>query len=204
MKRSKQDRVKSIVIVITIVLVVLLFTKFAKATTVVLPPVSTFVNEADVIATGTVKDITSYKTDDGLRTSIGIQVSEPIKGVTSDYLEVREIGGRVGEEITWIGGSPQYKVGEKVTVLLKRQPDGTLRTHLLDTGRIPEKPRSTINSLFALHPSYKDTVLFDIENRKNELKKTPSKPLALGFMVQPAPLSGPAESLTEFRFMTNC
>ena len=161
-----------------------------------------FVDQADVVVTGKVTDITSYKTDQGIKTLIGIAVSDNIKGVTNNRVEVREVGGKVGDQIEWIAGSPEYKVGEKVTVLLKRNADGSLRTHLLDNGRIPATTTGTANTLFGTVPSFKAKVLSNILQRKTELKKAP-QPLALGLMVSPAPLSGPAESLTEFRFMTD-
>lgn len=173
------------------------------ATTIILPQPDQMINDSDIIVTGTVSEIISFKTDQGIQTSIGIKVLDSIKGINDEYLEVREIGGKVGDEITWIAGSPTYKVGEKVTVLLKRQADGSLRTHLLDNGRIPEKTGPIGNSLFGTVPSFKDKVLSKIDQRRKELRQSYYRPLPLGSMVQPAPLSGPAESLTEFRFMTD-
>ncbi len=185
-----------------VALIIILWASYVLASTVVLPPADIFIDQADVVARGKVASITSFKTDDGLRTLIDIDVDEQIKGVTGKRLQIREIGGKVGNEILWISGSPEYKVGDKVTVLLKRQPDGSLRTHLLDNGRIPVQPAGTANALFGRQLTYKEVVDIKIDARKNELKSAP-QPLALGLMVQPAPLSGPAESLTEFRFMTD-
>lgn len=185
-----------------VALIIILWASYVLASTVVLPPADIFIDQADVVARGKVASITSFKTDDGLRTLIDIDVDEQIKGVTGKRLQIREIGGKVGNEILWISGSPEYKVGDKVTVLLKRQPDGSLRTHLLDNGRIPVQPAGTANALFGRQLTYKEVVDIKIDARKKELKSAP-QPLALGLMVQPAPLSGPAESLTEFRFMTD-
>lgn len=185
-----------------VALIIILWASYVLASTVVLPPADSFIDQADVVARGKVASITSYNTDNGLRTLIEIDVNEPIKGVIGNRIQVREIGGKVGNDILWISGSPEYKVGEKVTVLLKRQPDGSLRTHLLDNGRIPVQPAGTANALFGRPLSFKEVVDIKIDARKKELKSVP-QPLALGLMVQPAPLSGPAESLTEFRFMTD-
>lgn len=200
MKNEKLNRIFGICI---IAFIIILWAGYVLASVVVLPSADDFVNQSDVIATGNVKSITSFKTDDGIRTVIGIDVTERIKGTISDYIEVRELGGKVGDEISWISGSPEYKVGEKVTVLLKRQADGSLRTHLLDNGRIPNKPFNSAQSLIGTTPTFKDSVLSDIQSRRKELKSAPSKSLALGLMAQPAPLSGPAESSMEFRFMTD-
>lgn len=189
-------------IILTVVIFLCLITH-VFATTIILPQPDQMINDSDIIVTGNVSEIVSFKTDQGIQTMIRIKVLDSIKGINDEYLEVREIGGKVGNEITWIAGSPTYKVGEKVTVLLKRLPDGSLRTHLLDNGRIPEKVGFTGSALFGTVPSFKEKVLSKIDQRRKELKQSYYRPLPLGSMVQPAPLSGPAESLTEFRFMTD-
>lgn len=180
--------------------IVILWAAWAFATTIILPNPDQFVSQADVIVTGKVLNITSFDTDEGIKTQIDIGVSDSIKGSNDRMITVREIGGKVGDKVEWIAGSPEYRLGEKVTVLLKRQSDGSLRTLLLDNGRLPETPVG-INALSISNP-YKTAVQDAIIHKRKEYRAE-SNIKSFMMVPQPAPLSGPAESLTEFRFMTD-
>lgn len=194
--------------IILVAMYVLAIVNIAFATSIILPGEDDFIKNADRIVMGTVSAITSYDTTDGLRTVIDITVSDPIKGggIPGDTLAVRELGGKVNNNVMFIPGSPNYHVGERVMVIAKLRPDGSYRTSLMDAGRIPVLPDGVAKSTSATDDvlsKFKDAVAARVNATKTELKKLPATAKAESLAVVPAPLSGPAESQTEFRFMTD-
>jgi len=88
------------------------------------------VERAQLIVTGDVVSIRSAPAADGagVRSFVRIAVEERLRG----ELEEREIvlglaGGRFGERFAWIEGSPEFRVGEQVLLLLAGDAAGELR-----------------------------------------------------------------------------
>ena len=52
---------------------------------------------------------------------------EDLTGVNESVIEVRELGGRIGDDEMFVAGTPGYVVGQEVLLLLERGPRG-LRT----------------------------------------------------------------------------
>jgi len=185
-------------------LIVVLWCAFAFASTVILPTEDDMIDASDVVAVAKVTSITSYDTDVGIRTLVDFAVSEVLKGTPPPGLAVRELGGKVGENVFWIPGSPTYRVGERVMVFLDQREDGTYRTKLLDAGRVPVLPDGVARSMSGdTLDTFKSRLTSRVLQRKQELQSRSARAASATFMVQPAPLSGPAESQAEFRFMTD-
>jgi hypothetical protein len=109
-------------------------TTSALATVVVPVPPEEMAEDADAVITGHVTRIESHW-DAGqaqVFTTIAIAVDDVLKGTVDDpEIEVVQPGGMVGGLGSWLYGSPQFEVGERVLVFLTEQPDGSVRvTHL--------------------------------------------------------------------------
>src|SRR5262249_34818764 len=112
------------------VLLVLASATIATATIVVPVPDADLIDGAAAIVLGDVTAIES-RWDPARRqifSVITLDVRESLKGdVPLGALTIREPGGRVAGIQSWIHGSPEFVVGERVLLFLSHNPDGTLR-----------------------------------------------------------------------------
>ncbi|HEV8584337.1 MAG TPA: Ig-like domain-containing protein [Methylomirabilota bacterium] len=109
-------------------LVAVLVAVAPAAATVVVP-----VTEADLVAQaaavviGRVTAIESHAHGGRVFTNVTLAVEEMLKGDSVPTLTVRLLGGRVGDHVAWIDGSPEFRRGERVLVFLTAHRDGTPR-----------------------------------------------------------------------------
>ncbi|MEK6406224.1 MAG: FG-GAP-like repeat-containing protein [Acidobacteriota bacterium] len=109
----------------------------ALATTVIRPLDDDMIVGARAIVTGKVVEIESALDEqDRIYTYITVRVSEVIKGqITERRITIKELGGVVGDRVSVVYGSPQFKRGEKVLLYLSTREDGSLRTYQLFLGK---------------------------------------------------------------------
>ena len=93
--------------------------------------------EADQIVIGRV---TTMKSDwlgktKLIYTHTTIAVDKIVKGKAMKTVVVSEIGGRVGTRRLSVAGVPQYRVGERVLVFMKKDALGLMRTHGATQGK---------------------------------------------------------------------
>jgi len=116
--------------------VVGLWVAAAGATTFVMMDDATLLRNAEAVVTGTVTVVEAADTDSGILTYVHLTVDRVIRGdLTPGPLVVRERGGIVDEREQRIFGAPQFWVGERVLLFLRRNADGTLRTAQLAMGK---------------------------------------------------------------------
>ena len=77
-----------------------------------------------------------------------VRVESWLKGSGGPTVALSERGGRFGDRIMAVAGTPQYRVGEAVVVFLWRDPEGRLRTYGMAMGkyRIEADPSGPIVS----------------------------------------------------------
>ena len=83
---------------------------------------------ATAIVVGQVKEIESYWDDNAKQvfTHITVTVQEVLKGDVNDSeFTVKQLGGKLGHLRSWVEGSPEFVVGEKVLLFLDTNPDGS-------------------------------------------------------------------------------
>ena len=122
---------RSIVLVATL-LVALAAPRAADATIIIPKNLKELAAEAELVL---VAEVTGQRADrvagpeSLIYTFSALRVLEQWKGAKTDRLEVAEVGGRVGDVTCFAAGMPQYKVGERVLVFLKKDVLGLWRTH---------------------------------------------------------------------------
>lgn len=110
----------------------------ALATTVIRPLDDDMIVGARAIVTGKVVEIQSAldEQENRIYTYITVRVSEVIKGqITERRITIKELGGVVGDRVSVVYGSPEFKRGEKVLLYLSTREDGSLRTYQLFFGK---------------------------------------------------------------------
>jgi hypothetical protein len=110
----------------------------AGATLVVPVPFDSLAREADAVVVGRVTRIASRWGHQHAEvfTHIVLTVEEVWKGDgIGATLVVRQLGGRLPGIQSWVFGSPEFDLGEKVLVFLRRMPDGALRVAHLYQGK---------------------------------------------------------------------
>ena len=119
--------------------VLILLTPSVRATTIVMPTDEQLVAKAPVIVRGTV--LRSQALDEGgsIYTDTIVAVESAIKGTPSGSITIREIGGIVGDRITKVYGTPEFKVGESVLVFVSPDGRGHFRTVDLFAGKFGEE-----------------------------------------------------------------
>jgi hypothetical protein len=121
-----------------LVLLLLLSSRPAFATTVVPLLEEDLTDQADAIVIGKVSAIVSHWEPHHARivTTITIAVNEVLKGeVTTADVTLTQHGGTVGGVHAWIHGNPEFRRGERVLVFLTQARDGTLRVTQLYQGK---------------------------------------------------------------------
>src|SRR5581483_856692 len=114
---------------IVIFLVALLLSS-APAFAMLIIPVSEddMVRHATAIVVGQVRAIESYWDNQAgqIFTHITVTPQEVLKGeVAEEAFTVKQLGGTVGKMRSWVNGSPEFSVGERVLLFLDTNPDGS-------------------------------------------------------------------------------
>ncbi|MFQ5829781.1 MAG: hypothetical protein ACE5JD_11590 [Candidatus Methylomirabilia bacterium] len=69
-------------------------------------------------------------------TRIGVRADEVLKGsVAGQLVSVHQLGGKVGDIASFVGGAPRFTVGERVLLFLSRRRGGELRVTGLFQGK---------------------------------------------------------------------
>jgi hypothetical protein len=108
----------------------------AHGTTFVMMDDAALLQTSDAVVVGTVTAIEAAASGGAVYTYVHVQPDRVIKGpLGREPLVVREPGGTVGEQRSWIYGVPEFWVGERNLLFLSRNPDGTLQTNALSMGK---------------------------------------------------------------------
>src|SRR5262249_30682830 len=105
---------------------------------------------ANEIVIGTVERTQSIARDDGaINTLVTVQVEQTIKGKRRDHVVLRQTGGRIGDRILWLAGSPRFAVGDHQLLFLSGRGDGSVRTTALGMGQFNLSPHSRTGEMMA-------------------------------------------------------
>ena len=116
---------KKFTILGAILCVLAVFASDARATTALAVSMEEQVSSARAIVIGRCQKIESRSLDGKIVTYITLDVREVLKGrVSIGTLVVRQAGGLVGENGSWIFGSPRFDVGRDAAVFLASNGDG--------------------------------------------------------------------------------
>jgi hypothetical protein len=123
---------------ITVLIALLIFAKQSTATTAVMLTDELLITSSRVILIGEIQSLKSQwdAGNQNIYTYVKLHVSRTIKGeLQSDQIVFKQLGGRVGDDITVIFGAPEYQVGQRVLLFLDTANDGTLRIAHLFQGK---------------------------------------------------------------------
>jgi len=85
---------------------------------------------SDFVLIGRVVAVTSEWTKGrtGIETRVQVVAEQPLKGSSQarERVEFVQLGGKVGEFVSAVGGAPSFAEGERVLLFLSRKPDGVL------------------------------------------------------------------------------
>lgn len=110
----------------------------AWATVVVPVPDEALAESAVAIVTGQVTVIESHWDPQAgqIVTHVTISLDDVLKGdLAMAEVTLKQIGGTIGDLHSWVLGSPEFVLGEKVFVFLDQNRDGTLRVAHLYQGK---------------------------------------------------------------------
>lgn len=153
----------------SIVLTLTLLATSAFATTLLKLDLATMTAKSERIVHGTVKQIEPRKEGGRIFTHVTLEAREHLKGEAEDEVTFRLLGGRMGDLVTIVHGSPDFALGEEVVVFLER-PKGS--EHLVVTGMSQGKFRVAVgpdaHTLYVV-PQLENTPLVEqIELRDEE------------------------------------
>jgi hypothetical protein len=115
-----------------------LFAESVLGTTAIVPADADLVVGARSIVTGRVLSLSSgfnpNRTD--ISTYVRLRVDEVLKGDLADgEIVLREPGGRDGDTVEVVFGTPEFTPGEQVLLYLDTWPDGSLRVYQMFLGK---------------------------------------------------------------------
>lgn len=130
-------RTRSIVALVTALIITRFEAPAARATTFVMMDEATLVHSSAAVVVGTVTAIeTGTNTDGGLHTYVHVWPQRVLKGALgAEEVVLREPGGRDGAREERVFGAPEFHVGERCLLFLSRNADGTLQTNSLAMGK---------------------------------------------------------------------
>lgn len=122
-----------------ILLTALVLSPLSASATVVIPVAEDdLAQQATAIVVGQVQGIESYwdENTQHVFTHITVAPQEILKGEIGDGdFTVKQLGGTVGHLRSWLEGSPEFIVGEKVLLFLDTNPDGSAGVAHLYQGK---------------------------------------------------------------------
>ena len=93
-------------------------------------------DRAAAVVIGTVSDSASRLRPDGyVETEYHVIVEDTLKGNARGVITIVELGGSVGDRVTFISDSASYTPGERVMAFLRQRSDGTYFTASMALGR---------------------------------------------------------------------
>lgn len=111
----------------------------ALATTIVLPTDDQLIAKSPLILSGDVLESAAVEENGRIFTVTRIAVEQLLKGSAAPMVEIREIGGQVGDRFNVVYGSPRYTAGERVMVFLWPTGRGDYQTRDLFVGKFTER-----------------------------------------------------------------
>lgn len=138
----------------------------AKSLTLAKASLEELTSESAVVIHGTVESVHCEWEDESghtIRTIVGLQVKEYLKGSGNPFLQVEQMGGQIGDIGDVVVGTPVLKKGDEVILLLIND-NGTLKIHSIALGcyKIVETRDGTMNAVNDLS----DTHLIDLDTDK--------------------------------------
>jgi hypothetical protein len=124
----------------------------ADATIIIPTEDRNLIRQANTIVVGQVTRIDGhwYAAKAQIYTHIGIRVEEVLKGeLRETEVTVKQLGGTVGGLRSWIFGSPEFVMGERVLLFLTPNSDGSPRVLNLYEGKFSIVPDSRTGEQFA-------------------------------------------------------
>ena len=110
----------------------------------------TLARAADAIVTGTIDRILTVGGEDGaIDTLVTVAVDHTYKGDVGRRVTLKQPGGRLGDRLLWIAGSPRFRVGERQLLFLSAHIDGTARTTAFGMGQFVLRPHPRTGALIA-------------------------------------------------------
>ncbi|HEY2322981.1 MAG TPA: PKD domain-containing protein, partial [Thermoanaerobaculia bacterium] len=143
------------------VLVAAFFVPLASATTIVMPTDEQLVAKSPDIVAGTVLSSVPVQIGNRIWTETQVVVSRTIKGDASGTITIREIGGRIGDNITKIFGAPEYTAGEDVLLFLTPTPRGDFQTMDLFVGKFTADQMLDGTSMWVRNDQTADASILD-------------------------------------------
>ncbi|HVT43477.1 MAG TPA: PKD domain-containing protein [Thermoanaerobaculia bacterium] len=137
-----------------------------SATTIVMPTDDQLIDKSPVIIEGLVLDSSPVERNGGIWTETQVAVTRAIKGDVESTVVIREVGGRIGDRMTVVFGSPEYVEGEKVLLFLWPTTRGDYQTNDLFVGKFTEK-RGIEGKRYWFRPElHANTLLLDEQFRE--------------------------------------
>ena len=104
-------------------LIALVYSALCRATSVTPPSFSELVDEAQVIARGTVTSVSSRWVESSrgplIKTFVTVAVEKRLKGEAPDTLTLELLGGTVGSDKLHVSGMPEFKPGDHEIVFVQ-------------------------------------------------------------------------------------
>ncbi|MBI4475307.1 MAG: hypothetical protein HY646_21770 [Acidobacteria bacterium] len=116
-------------------LVVMLLTMPASATTIRKMDLPQLVAKADSILQGRVESVETRWENNLAYTYVSLRVDDPLKGERRRTVLIKQLGGRIGGLMFMVSGMPQFETGDQVIVFLKDWQDGTYDVVGLNQGK---------------------------------------------------------------------
>jgi hypothetical protein len=119
-------------------LVLILSSITASATTFIVPPDDELIRSARYVVRGVVTEKRVFEGADGtIRTHYAMQVERAFKGkfTVGEVVMFEEYGGFLPHRFSVIVATPEYEIGERALVMLQSRDDNKLRTHAMALGK---------------------------------------------------------------------
>jgi matrixin/thrombospondin type 3 repeat protein len=108
----------------------------AGATTFVGMSERTLARSADAIVVGTIARLETVADRAGaISTLVTVDVEHVYKGHVAGALTLKQPGGRIGDRMLWIAGSPRFTQGQRQLLFVSAHRDGTARTTAFGLGQ---------------------------------------------------------------------
>lgn len=135
----------------------------ASATTMLRMSLDDLTAQSDAVVHGTVRDVSSRWSSDGMRivTSIDVDVSETLKGVPSTLVRIVQPGGSVGDIAQSVSGLASFSRGEEVFLFLERRGQSAFAVTGLAQGKFHVDHSSDGRMAIAVPDGLGDAVLVD-------------------------------------------
>lgn len=134
-----------------------LVTSVSQATTVIPPSFAELVAKADLVVDGEITAVRSELVHSGggrlVYTYVTVEVLETIKGVSPENLELRLLGGTMGDFTMQVEGVPEFAVGDRDVLFVVGNGEQFCPLVAIMHGRYPVIPRPSDGEEIVLRTS---------------------------------------------------